>query len=259
MGYERFFLAKQAPGEIFNSSGFFGPNDHAIDVVLPPHTGTRIIRYQGEAFTTGPDRAQIEPFLGGSEVWGRTNVALPAAAWAPVSGCFPHNGTTDPARVRLRVRSYDVGASAGARNFRLDAVDMEGVEYFEAWEQDNGVGSNTPTTETVPAGQALVFREFTIATPTPGSYRLCVSSEIQPGGSSGQGFLELVHEGVQIRSWPIDGLGIWKRIIALAPLVTCCIGPASTTFQLRIRAASDLTLTCRRMGLFAVNWDQVLA
>lgn len=261
MGTERFWTATQPPGEVENGSRMFGPTAGvAIDAMIPNTPTRRFLRYAGEVWTEGPMMSQLEVWLGGASgaTWGRVNVELPAAGWQAVAGCFDHVNATDPERVILRCRSYESGAGAKLRGFRVDGIDVSGLTSGSAWVPDTGVGEVTPTTEIIPAGQSTIARSIGLSGIPSGRYRVCASVELAPN-SSQSATVQLLGDGHTLGEWPVPGYGLNDRMIGLAPMLVYEVVGGTRTWDLRITAAPDAAARIRRAGLFVVNWDEVLA
>lgn len=260
MGIERISSFFQA-GIVSNPTANFTQGKlPGLDLQFPPDDKPRVLRWHGYVTTSGPKRAQLEVWLGGSSgsTWERCNVALPTAGRLHVQGALVML-PTDPRRVQFRVRSYDAGADAQADTFRLDVLEVDGLAGFAYdWTQDHGTGSDTATTQVIQAGETVTVATAQLDLMEDALVRITPTIEIQPQSATGAKVF-VYGDTHLLREVDVPSLGVNDHYPSISPMFTNQTEAGLSDWSLRVQAGPDAPCRIRRPGLMVADWDEVMA
>ncbi len=264
---DRVVTIKQPDGaETYNPDTAFDFDDtpsEIIRLVVPADEKLRVIRWEGEQFTVGHPKSQVEVWRGGASGGAhrvaRSNLALPGQGWLPISGAFLQL-PTDPALIQWRIRSYDGGAEARARKLRIDSIDVTGVTFAQSWELDKGGGFDSPTSVTLQPGECRVFHPVDIASAPAGLYFVVPTLELMPQTPANQvGTFELWADGHRLYGENVGSQSEPELYPSRGPLIYDMLDAGDRHWELRVKAGPTTPMFVRRAGIFVVNWSEVMA
>jgi len=232
-------------------------------VLTMPTSVPRFVWWTGNVWNDGPNaqgqdrRSQLELAMGAGTTYARSNVALAAPGWYPTGGYqlhVPINPFNDPLTIRARLRAYDPGHTARARDFKILGLDVDTsvVPYAYGFIRDNGTGTNTITTDHVQAGETKLARTATLSSVVPGSYIVGCSIEYQHN-SLEDGVLALYRGDLKLIEAPLSSQGIFNHYGSHQFLRWDDSQNQSGTYNLFVQAPSNTTLTYRRPTILAVH------